>query len=87
MTSPILALRAAILAVAQADLELANLMGGTVRLYDEPPAPPSPSTRSSARRAPATGRPPPTGAMSRTHPCSCGPRRGAPVRPSSSPTG
>ena len=37
MTSPILALRAAILAAAQADLELAGLMGGAVRLYDEPP--------------------------------------------------
>ena len=37
MTSPILALRAAILAMAQADLELASLMGGAVRLYDEPP--------------------------------------------------
>jgi hypothetical protein len=37
MTSPILALRAAILATAQGDVELANLMGGAVRLYDEPP--------------------------------------------------
>ena len=37
MTSPILALRAALLAAAQADLELADLMGGAVRLYDEPP--------------------------------------------------
>ena len=37
MTSPILALRAALLAAAQADLELAGLMGGAVRLYDEPP--------------------------------------------------
>ena len=37
MTSPILALRAAILAAAQGDLELQTLMGGTVRLYDEPP--------------------------------------------------
>jgi hypothetical protein len=37
MTSPILALRAAILATAQADAELASLMGGAVRLYDEPP--------------------------------------------------
>ena len=37
MTSPILALRAAILSAAQADLELASLMGGAVRLYDEPP--------------------------------------------------
>jgi len=37
MTSPILALRAAILAVTQDDLELQSLMGGVVRLYDEPP--------------------------------------------------
>ena len=37
MTSPILALRAAILAATQGDLELANLMGGAVRVYDEPP--------------------------------------------------
>jgi hypothetical protein len=37
MTSPILALRAAILAAAQGDLELASLMGGAVRLYDEAP--------------------------------------------------
>lgn len=37
MTSPILALRAAILAHAQADATLAALMGGTVRLHDEPP--------------------------------------------------
>ncbi len=37
MTSPILALRQAILAAAQVDPDLAALMGGTVRLYDEPP--------------------------------------------------
>lgn len=37
MTSPILALRAAILARAQADAELAALMGGALRLHDEPP--------------------------------------------------
>ena len=34
---PILALRAAILAAAQADAELVALMGGALRLYDEPP--------------------------------------------------
>jgi Protein of unknown function (DUF3168) len=37
MTSPILALRAAILAAAQGDAELAGLMGGAVRFYEEPP--------------------------------------------------
>ncbi len=37
MTAPILALRAAILAAAQGDAELAGLMGGTVRIHDEPP--------------------------------------------------
>ena len=37
MTSPILALRQAILAAAQADPDLAALMGGAARLYDEPP--------------------------------------------------
>ncbi len=37
MTSPILALRAAILAATQADAELAGLMGGAVRIHDEPP--------------------------------------------------
>ncbi len=37
MTSPILALRAAILARLQPDAELADLMGGAVRLHDEPP--------------------------------------------------
>lgn len=36
MTSPILALRQAILAAAQADPDLAALMGGAARLYDEP---------------------------------------------------
>lgn len=35
--SPLLALRAAILARLAADPALAALMGGTVRLYDEPP--------------------------------------------------
>ena len=35
--SPILALRAAILAATQGDAELASLMGGAVRFYDEPP--------------------------------------------------
>ena len=37
MTSPLLALRGAILARVQADAALAALMGGTVRFYDEPP--------------------------------------------------
>ena len=37
MTSPILALRGAILAATQADAELAGLMGGAVRIHDEPP--------------------------------------------------
>ena len=37
MTSPLLALRGAIFTHAQADPTLAALMGGTVRLYDEPP--------------------------------------------------
>ena len=37
MTSPILALRGAILAHVQADAALAALMGGAVRLHDEPP--------------------------------------------------
>ena len=37
MTSPLLALRGAILARAQDDAALAALMGGTVRFYDEPP--------------------------------------------------
>ena len=37
MTSPLLALRGAILAQAKADAALATLMGGTVRFYDEPP--------------------------------------------------
>jgi Protein of unknown function (DUF3168) len=37
MTAPILALRAAILAAAQDDAELAGLMGGAVRIHDEPP--------------------------------------------------
>ena len=37
MTSPILALRRAILHKAAADEELLALMGGTLRLYDEPP--------------------------------------------------
>jgi hypothetical protein len=37
MTSPILALRAAILTTLEADAALALLMGGSVRLHDEPP--------------------------------------------------
>jgi Protein of unknown function (DUF3168) len=37
MSGPILALRRAILDVAQADAELAAAMGGHVRLHDEPP--------------------------------------------------
>ena len=37
MTSPVLALRAAILACAEADPELVALMGGALRLHDEPP--------------------------------------------------
>jgi hypothetical protein len=37
MSGPILALRAAILRAAQADVPLAVLMGGTARLFDEPP--------------------------------------------------
>lgn len=37
MTSPVLALRAAILARCGADAALAGLMGGEVRLFDEPP--------------------------------------------------
>ena len=37
MTGPILALRGAILSHLLADAELAALMGGAVRLHDEPP--------------------------------------------------
>jgi len=37
MTSPILALRRAILEAASDDAELTSLMGGTLRLHDEPP--------------------------------------------------
>ncbi|SCX96946.1 DUF3168 domain-containing protein [Microvirga guangxiensis] len=37
MTSPILALRRAIMDASSVDAELASLMGGSVRLYDEPP--------------------------------------------------
>jgi hypothetical protein len=37
MTGPVLALRAAILVRLAADAELASLMGGAVRLHDEPP--------------------------------------------------
>ena len=37
MSGPILALRRAILAVADGDADLAALMGGRVRLHDEPP--------------------------------------------------
>ncbi len=37
MTSPVLALRQAIIDVASGDAVLKSLMGGTLRLYDEPP--------------------------------------------------
>ncbi|MXQ13838.1 DUF3168 domain-containing protein [Microvirga makkahensis] len=37
MTSPVLALRRAILETASGDGELIALMGGTLRLHDEPP--------------------------------------------------
>ena len=37
MTGPVLALRGTILARCAADAELAALMGGAVRLHDEPP--------------------------------------------------
>lgn len=37
MTSPVLALRRAILDAASADAELIALMGGALRLHDEPP--------------------------------------------------
>ena len=37
MTSPILALRRAILQASSGDAELTSLMGGALRLYDEPP--------------------------------------------------
>lgn len=37
MTSPVLALRRAILDAALADAELLGLMGGALRLHDEPP--------------------------------------------------
>jgi hypothetical protein len=37
MTSPVLALRRAILDAASGDAELRTLMGGSLRLYDEPP--------------------------------------------------
>ncbi|MBM1170906.1 DUF3168 domain-containing protein [Microvirga arabica] len=37
MTSPVLALRRAIIDAASADTELRTLMGGSLRLYDEPP--------------------------------------------------
>lgn len=37
MTSPILALRRAIIELAETDAELTSLMGGTLRLHDEPP--------------------------------------------------
>lgn len=37
MTSPVLALRQAILDTAAADAQLKTLMGGSLRLYDEPP--------------------------------------------------
>ncbi|MGO4525590.1 DUF3168 domain-containing protein [Microvirga sp. 2MCAF35] len=37
MTSPVLALRRAIIDAAASDTELRALMGGALRLYDEPP--------------------------------------------------
>ena len=37
MTSPVLAVRQAILGAAAADVALKTLMGGSLRLYDEPP--------------------------------------------------
>jgi hypothetical protein len=37
MSGPVLALRGAILSRLSADAELASLMGGAVRLHDEPP--------------------------------------------------
>ena len=37
MKSPVLALRRALLDAASADAELRALMGGALRLYDEPP--------------------------------------------------
>jgi hypothetical protein len=37
MTSPVLALRRAIVDAASDDAELRSLMGGSLRLYDEPP--------------------------------------------------
>ncbi|HST93406.1 MAG TPA: DUF3168 domain-containing protein [Microvirga sp.] len=37
MTSPVLALRRAILDAASTDADLRSLMGGSLRLYDEPP--------------------------------------------------
>ena len=37
MSSPILALRRAVLEAAMGDAELTSLMGGALRLYDEPP--------------------------------------------------
>jgi hypothetical protein len=37
MTSPVLSLRRAILDAASVDAELRTLMGGALRLYDEPP--------------------------------------------------
>jgi hypothetical protein len=37
VTSPVLALRRAILTASEGDAELVALMGGTLRLHDEPP--------------------------------------------------
>lgn len=37
MTGPLLALRAGLLATLEGDVALAALMGGALRLYDEPP--------------------------------------------------
>ena len=42
MTSPVLALRRAIIDAAAGDAELRALMGGALRLYDEPPRGSSP---------------------------------------------
>ncbi|MCB5176282.1 hypothetical protein [Microvirga lenta] len=48
MTSPVLALRRAILDAATADPDLVALMGGTLRLHDEPPRASALSMRCSA---------------------------------------
>ena len=67
MTSPVLALRRAILDAASADAELRALMGGTLRLYDEPPRAAEPVYALFGDvKARATGRPISTAATSRT---------------------